>query len=71
MKKLLLVVVFILVSVLAFGIDKAYFIDEWGCISINYIVYFQFYDNTVIIYELNVEEQFFEVLHWKKGEDYE
>jgi len=64
MKKLLFAVVFILASVLIFGIDRAYFIDEWKCTATNYKAHFQFHENAATIYELGVEEQFLEILQW-------
>ena len=64
MKKFLLGLVFIFVSILSFGIDKAYFVDEWECTAPDYRAYFQFYEGTLIVQELDVEESPTELLIW-------
>ena len=64
MKKLLFSLVFILVSALSFGINETYFISEWECTAPDYRAYFQFYENTLIVRELDVEEGLTELLIW-------
>jgi len=70
MKKILFVAVFILISCLSFAVDRSYFIDEWECTTEDYRGHFEFYQDALMVYELDYEDPRAEILQWRLISDH-